>query len=141
MFSPEGGAAAGAVLGLMVANIAGFALSRNLFAKPPEAVQVTAEKATEEGFGKLVLKEKGELDEAHKAYYRKVQAVSGVVSVIGAAVGAAVGSDPNRAAGAAAGAAIGAGAIQIINVLAARPAGLPAFIAGGVGAYMGARSA
>lgn len=135
--NPEGMAAFGAVLGVIVGGIAGSALS--LAFKPAEAVEAVAPdadqalEAADEQAQKLL---------AEWAKWRRIaHALSGVTATVGSAVGAYVGAGPGQKRSAAMGAAIGTGAARALNVAFNPVNGLPGIVTGGVGAYIGARRA
>ena len=135
--NPEGMAAFGAVIGVMVGGLSGTLLSIPF--RPSEIVEAVAEDPDEAmaqaDAQAMVLLQKW-------ARWRRIShVISGVMATAGSAVGAYLGASPHQKRGAALGAAIGTGAMRTLNVAVNPAIGLPGIVAGGVGAYIGAKRA
>lgn len=135
--NPEGWAAFGAVAGVMLGGIAGSVLS--LAFKPAsvvEAVADSADDAMNQADNQALA-----LLEAWAKWRRTAHILSGAMATVGSAAGAYLGASPHQKRDAAIGAAIGTGAMRTLNVIFNPAMGLPGLVAGGVGAYVGARRA
>lgn len=140
--NPEGMAAIGSVLGVMVASgMIGTAVAAAVLDAPVAEVDVTADGVTEGEFKDIMKTEYSQLSDEWKAYNRKRHAIKAVLGTLGSAVGAylGAGATSNRQK-AAMYAAIGTGTVRLINVAAGMPAGFPGVLTGALGAYYGAKS-
>ncbi len=135
--NPEGWAAFGAVLGVMVGGLAGGVLS--LAFKPSELVEAVASDP-DEAMAQADAQAK-ELLAAWARWRRTSHAIGGVMATLGSSVGAYIGASPHQKQGAAIGAAIGTGSMRVLNVMINPAIGLPGVVAGAVGAYIGAKRA
>lgn len=135
--NPEGMAAVGAIVGLIAGGIVGSLVT---FAfRPKLEVEVTAD--TPEEAQQLADLEAQKLLAKAKSSRRWFYLVNGMFATAGAAIGARVGALPHQKNGAMWGAIIGTGTMRMINVAFNPGFGFPGLIAGGVGAYVGARRA
>ena len=135
--NPEGWAAFGAVAGVMAGGLAGMLLS--LAFKPGEVVAAVAD--TPEGATVAANAQALELLAALERWNRTRHILSGIGATVGSAGGAYLGAAPHQKRNAAIGAAIGTGAMRSLNVIFNPVFGLPGLVAGGVGAYVGAKRA
>lgn len=135
--NPEGWAAFGAVAGVMVGGLAGSVLS--LAFKPSsvvEAVAGSADEAMNQADAQATA-----LLQAWAKWRRTAHILSGVAATVGSAGGAYLGASPHQKKNAAIGAAIGTGVMRTLNVIFNPAMGLPGIVAGGVGAWVGAKRA
>ena len=135
--NPEGMAAFGAVMGVIVGGVAGSLLS--LAFRPATEIATLAD-SPEEAMN-LADAEAQRLTAQWATWRRVSHALSGVLATAGSAVGAHMGAAPYQKRNAMWGAMIGTGSMRLLNVVFNPPFGLPGIVAGGVGAYIGARRA
>lgn len=136
-YNPEGWAAFGAVAGVIVGGLTGSVLS--LTFKPAsvvEAVADTADSAMNAADVQAVA-----LLEAWARWRRTTHMLSGAMATVGSGLGAYLGAAPHQKRNAAIGAAIGTGIMRTLNVILNPAIGAPGLVAGGVGAYIGAKRA
>lgn len=133
--NPEGMAAFGAVMGVIIGGISGSLLSIPF--RPSAVAEAVADdpdaaKAAADAQAQALL--------AQWARWRRIShLLSGAMATAGSALGAYLGAAPPQKRGAAIGAAIGTGAMRTLNVIINPAIGLPGLISGGVGAWIGAK--
>lgn len=135
--NPEGWAAFGAVVGVMIGGLAGGLLSIPM--KPADFVETVAPDP-EQAMQQADVQAKYMLEQWAQ-WRRKSHIISGVMATVGSALGAYLGAGPGQKGNAAIGAAIGTGAVRTLNVIFNPVIGLPGMVTGGVGAWIGARRA
>lgn len=133
--NPEGMAAFGSVLGVIIGGIAGSVLS--MVFRPAEMVEAVA--SDPDDAMQQADQQAKELLEKWARWRRLSHLLGGTMATAGSAVGAYVGAAPHQKRGAAMGAAIGTGSMRLLNVIVNPVIGLPGVVAGGVGAYIGAK--
>jgi hypothetical protein len=135
--NPEGMAAFGAIVGVMVGGVAGSLLA--LAFRP--ATEITTLADSPEEAMNMADVEAQALIAKWKTWRRVSHVLGGVLATGGAALGAHLGASPRQKRTAMYGAMIGTGSMRLLNIAFNPPFGLPGLIAGGVGAYIGARRA
>lgn len=135
--NPEGWSAFGAVAGVMAGGLAGGLLS--LAFKPSSIAEAVADSADAATAAADVQAQA--LLQAFEKWNRMRHILSGIGATLGSAGGAYLGAAPHQKRNAAIGAAIGTGAMRSLNVIFNPIWGLPGLVAGGVGAYVGAKRA
>lgn len=132
--NPEGWAAFGAVLGVIIGGAAGAIISIPF--KPAEVVEAVAGDPSQ-AMAQADMQAK-QLLETWARWRRTAHIISGIMATVGAATGAYIGAGPMQKKNAAIGAAIGTGAMRTLNVIFNPVIGLPGVVTGGVGAWVGA---
>lgn len=139
--NPEGMAAGGALIGNLIGTAAAWLIAAAIWKKPPTSADVIVADATAQEAALTVNAEQQRMLDELAAWNRKRHAVSAALATLGAALGAYVGAAPYQANRAAIGAVIGTGAVRSVNVIFNPVIGLPGWIAGAAGAFIGARGA
>jgi uncharacterized membrane protein len=135
--NPEGLAALGAVVGLMVGGGVGAIISAII--APKKSVSAIGD--SPENALASAGRQAQELDLKLRRWNRWSHVINGTLATAGAGFGARLGALPHQKDGAMWGAIIGVGSMRLINVAFNPAIGLPGLVTGGVGAYIGARGA
>lgn len=139
--NPEGMAALGAVLGNLIGTGAAWLIAASIWKKPPVSADLIVEGATAEEAAAAVDLERQKMLDELAAWNRKRHAISAFLATLGAGLGAYVGASPYQANRAALGGMIGTAAVRTVNVVFNPVFGLPGWVAGAAGAFIGAKGA
>jgi len=143
MHNPAGSAAIGGGVGVLAGNIVAGLINLLVITPRMKALIVPAVGAADTAEeAEQAAQEKSKEILAEVAQLRRVaHTVSAGLGVVGGAVGAWVGADEMEKRGAAIGAAAATAAVKAVNVGLNPAIGLPGFLAGAGGAYLGASRA